>query len=117
MTLPESRWRQAAETQPEISATSGRFAKVRRRRCAFVFSYLNALFVNSIHGVIKGTAASCCGGNEADKRTREDKDERQTKAALLLFQCHGSLFDMYGSIRALPRISHASDFLFFYLLK
>lgn len=73
--------------------------------------------MNSIHGVIKGTAASCCGGNEADKRTREDKDERQTKAALLLFQCHGSLFDMYGSIRALPRISHASDFLFFYLLK
>lgn len=62
MTPPESNreMRQEAETQPEISATSGRFAKVRRRRCALVLSFLNVLFVNSIHGVIKGTGADRC---------------------------------------------------------
>lgn len=49
--------------------------------------FTHVLFVNSFHRVIKGTgaaAASRCCGNEGDNRTTEDKDERETKAPLLL---------------------------------
>lgn len=46
--------------------------------------FTHVLFVNSFHRVIKGIAASRCCGNEGDNRTTEDKDERETKAPLLL---------------------------------